>query len=324
MTPMRRFLAVAAALALLAAMAVANPGWMSRAQDGDSQAATYPIAIHEGTCEEMTGQPLFDLGATSPFGLDQEDAGLQGSEASIPVVTLETTMESSYDQLMGSDHVVAVHLSAEEFGTLAACGAIGGIVDGGRLSMGLNPVDQSGVAGVVVFDDDTGGTLGLEDNELLVRVFLLASLEWAPPEAADAEAAPSPTPPAEEESEEPAPTQAAEEEATPAEEEESAPPAEEEGQEDGGAQEAVEVEAVDIDFNPNEFTIAADTDVTVTIINNGEQLHTFTIDELDINVEIDPGATEEVTINAEAGEYVYYCTVPGHREAGQEGTMTVE
>ncbi len=43
------------------------------------------------------------------------------------------------------------------------------------------------------------------------------------------------------------------------------------------------------------------------------------------------GKTEEIaesststTVNLKPGTYHYYCTIPGHREAGMEGTLTVK
>ena len=92
----------------------------------------------------------------------------------------------------------------------------------------------------------------------------------------------------------------------------------------GGGGEEVTVESYDIYFEPREVTIPADTDVTVMLPNDGVTLHNFSIDELDIDVDIDPGATEETVINAPAGEYEYYCNVPGHKAAGMVGTLTVE
>jgi plastocyanin len=91
-----------------------------------------------------------------------------------------------------------------------------------------------------------------------------------------------------------------------------------------GEGEAVEVESYDIYFEPEELSIPADTDVTVNLPNEGVSLHNFSIDELGIDVDISPGATEETVINAPAGEYEYYCNVPGHKEAGMRGTLTVE
>jgi uncharacterized cupredoxin-like copper-binding protein len=86
---------------------------------------------------------------------------------------------------------------------------------------------------------------------------------------------------------------------------------------------AVEVVSYDIYFEPEELEIPADTDVTVSLPNEGVALHNFAIDELGIDVDIAPGATEETVINAPAGEYEYYCNVPGHKAAGMSGTLTV-
>jgi uncharacterized cupredoxin-like copper-binding protein/mono/diheme cytochrome c family protein len=84
------------------------------------------------------------------------------------------------------------------------------------------------------------------------------------------------------------------------------------------------VTSFDIYFEPTEVTIPADTDVPFTLPNDGVTLHNFSIDELGIDVDIAPGATEEVVINAPAGTYEYYCNVPGHKAAGMVGTLIVE
>ncbi len=80
----------------------------------------------------------------------------------------------------------------------------------------------------------------------------------------------------------------------------------------------------DIYFDPADLTIPADTDVTISLPNEGAAPHNFAIDELDISVDLAPGETESVVINAPAGVYEIYCNVPGHREAGMVGTLTVE
>jgi uncharacterized cupredoxin-like copper-binding protein len=89
------------------------------------------------------------------------------------------------------------------------------------------------------------------------------------------------------------------------------------------AAQTVEVVSVDIAFQPTALTIPADTDVTFSLPNQGAAPHNFSIDELSIDVDIAPGATEEAVINAAAGTYEYYCNVPGHREAGMVGNLTV-
>jgi plastocyanin/mono/diheme cytochrome c family protein len=36
------------------------------------------------------------------------------------------------------------------------------------------------------------------------------------------------------------------------------------------------------------------------------------------------GGVSEIQVDLQAGEYTFYCSVPGHREGGMEGTLTVE
>jgi plastocyanin/mono/diheme cytochrome c family protein len=92
----------------------------------------------------------------------------------------------------------------------------------------------------------------------------------------------------------------------------------------GGGQAAsgLTLEAVDIAFKPTELTVKADTPTTVTITNTGAALHNFSVAELGVSVDIQPGETQTVEINAPAGSYQFYCDVPGHKEAGMVGTLT--
>jgi Cu-Zn family superoxide dismutase len=92
-----------------------------------------------------------------------------------------------------------------------------------------------------------------------------------------------------------------------------------------GAAEPITVTAHDIFFDPKEITIPANTDVTIIIPNEGAALHDFVVEELGIDAgNIPPGETVEVVINAPAGEYEYFCSVPGHKAAGMLGTLVVE
>ena len=90
------------------------------------------------------------------------------------------------------------------------------------------------------------------------------------------------------------------------------------------APQQVTITSHDIYFDPKEVTIPANTDVMVELPNEGVTLHNFSIDELGIDVDIQPGQTEQTVINAPPGTYEYYCNVPGHRQAGMVGTLTVQ
>lgn len=85
------------------------------------------------------------------------------------------------------------------------------------------------------------------------------------------------------------------------------------------------VAMVDINFDPKQLTIPANTPVTVNLVNKGAAVHNFNIDALNVHSgDYQPGQTGTVTINAPAGTYQYYCNIPGHKEAGMVGTLTVQ
>ena len=109
--------------------------------------------------------------------------------------------------------------------------------------------------------------------------------------------------------------------ATPESESEQATPAEEAA---SGSDTAVTVNAVDINFEPKQLSIAADTDVTITVVNKGVLQHDFNIEDTDYATDLlNGGDSTDLTVNLPAGEYTYFCSVPGHREAGMEGKLTV-
>ena len=86
-----------------------------------------------------------------------------------------------------------------------------------------------------------------------------------------------------------------------------------------------EVVMVDISFEPTQFTIPADTDVTIQLVNNGVLPHNFAVPSEGIQSEdFASGASGSITVNLPAGTYEFICSVPGHADAGMRGMLTVE
>ncbi|MGH3442406.1 MAG: plastocyanin/azurin family copper-binding protein [Nitriliruptorales bacterium] len=91
------------------------------------------------------------------------------------------------------------------------------------------------------------------------------------------------------------------------------------------------VEAGEFFFEIREQNVA-EGEIEVTLINEGNAGHDFTIDEAIGDVRSVPpgndtvpgGDSGEGTLQLFAGEYTFYCSVPGHREQGMEGTLVVE
>lgn len=118
--------------------------------------------------------------------------------------------------------------------------------------------------------------------------------------------------------------------------EETTPPAQsnegdkeaEGGSEGSGA--AVDIEADPsggLAFTSDEATAEAGKD-TVNFTNSSPVPHDVRIEDSggeDVGgTEVLAEGTESATVDLKPGEYTYFCSVPGHRQAGMEGTLTVK
>ena len=136
----------AAALATLVALS----GPAAWAQDATPSAREEvmpprPAHIHSGTCKDIgeVVAPLTDLtGATGGDRVGQ-------SRRAIPAESSFTNVPMTLDAILGADHVVNVHLSAEEIGTYIACGEVGGMLTPeGAVIIGLRELNNSGFTGI--------------------------------------------------------------------------------------------------------------------------------------------------------------------------------
>lgn len=108
------------------------------------------------------------------------------------------------------------------------------------------------------------------------------------------------------------------------------------------------IEMTSFAYTPSVIEVGAGEVLEIAIQNAEPTLHDFTIDNIDADVHISYlGGTDQhqhqepdrdadvhfaLTVPAsgvvhmkvdEPGEYEFYCSVPGHREAGMEGTLIV-
>lgn len=69
----------------------------------------------------------------------------------------------------------------------------------------------------------------------------------------------------------------------------------------------VAVSAGDLFFDPAELHLRAGERVELVVANDGAVDHNLTIQRLDVHQQLDVGETERITIEPDAGTYVYLC-----------------
>ncbi len=63
--------------------------------------------------------------------------------------------------------------------------------------------------------------------------------------------------------------------------------------------------------------------ITLTVDNHDLWWHTFTIEQLGVDLKLPSNGKRQITFTAQPGVYTFYCAIPGHRMSGMEGTLTV-
>ena len=68
--------------------------------------------------------------------------------------------------------------------------------------------------------------------------------------------------------------------------------------------------------------------VTIAFTNMATIMHDVTVESASGErlggLEAFSGATKDLSVTLKAGTYKFFCSVPGHRQAGMEGTLTVQ
>jgi len=103
------------------------------------------------------------------------------------------------------------------------------------------------------------------------------------------------------------------------------PEQEEQAQAPADTHAAATLEAQDpFAWSTSELTVRPGDIIQVT--NVGASQHDFSVDEFGLNEALPSGEPVMITIptDAQPGQYEYYCSVPGHRESGMVGTLTIQ
>lgn len=183
--PARRLLATIAAVALLIAGAAgtaaqdATPGPVSRG-------AAYPVSIHLGTCQAPVAQPVGEVVDTTVAGAE-EGAEFAGARTGAPVLVATTEVDGPLATFTISPHVVAVHASPQDYGTIVACGEIAGYDNDGTIIFPIRGVGDAAVSGVAILSEDEtlldkllagiDESLVISDDTLSLTVFVIAGDE---------------------------------------------------------------------------------------------------------------------------------------------------
>lgn len=136
------------------------------AQDATPQATPggppqgYPVAIHQGNCEDLSPDPAYEIGDAVTFGTtdgsEPDTIGAEGGVSSV-ILGVSTDVDNSLDSLGSDGHAIVIHAGPDD-PTPVACGNISGAVVDGQLAVAITPVDGSSIVGFALLEDSDGQT----------------------------------------------------------------------------------------------------------------------------------------------------------------------
>ncbi len=84
----------------------------------------------------------------------------------------------------------------------------------------------------------------------------------------------------------------------------------------------IKVDARNFAFSPKKLKVKAGQKVTI-VLHSTDSQHDFTLEDGDTVVDVAGDKTKSGSFTlAKRGKYEFYCSIPGHRQAGMEGTIT--
>ena len=120
----------------------------------------HPAHIHSGTCATLGDVvfPLSDL--TAQGGTATPMAGMATPVGDMSNVHAQsvTVVQADLATILGAEHAINVHESAENIGNYIACGDITGTQTGGSLQIELQELNASGFQGGALLQDNGDGT----------------------------------------------------------------------------------------------------------------------------------------------------------------------
>ncbi len=159
-------------LALTAVLMIAMTTSVRAQGDDEPEPGELPVTINTGTCNQI-GEVVYEVGTAEPnpaagvLGGDDElideDEAADEAEPEVPlginVWKTESEIDTTFDELLDGQFIVAVSESEEINTNYLACGTITGAGfeddEDGQMVVGIQALDGSGVSGFAVFEQDT-------------------------------------------------------------------------------------------------------------------------------------------------------------------------